>query len=132
VADPKKPSAGTILVVDDDQDIAMVLEEFLKEEGYQVEIAYDGMQALSLIRVHEYDAVICDMMMPRMSGDTLYQEVERDAPWMARRFLFVSGMARGQQFGHFFAQKGVRWVDKPFHAEEVLQIVSEIIAEHKR
>lgn len=127
-AKPKKPS---VLVVDDDQDITLILEEFLKESGYEVDVAYDGMDALSRIRSREYHAVICDMMMPRMTGETLYREVERDCPWMSRRFLFVSGLARGHDFGPFFAQTGVRWVEKPFHTEEVLQIVSEIISENR-
>ena len=126
-----KSAPKTVLVVDDDQDIVLVLEAFLKESGYEVDVAYDGMDALARIRAHNYDAVVCDMMMPRMSGERLYREVERTAPWMSRRFLFVTGMARIQDYGRFFSQVNARSVEKPFHAEEVLQIISEIVAENK-
>jgi CheY-like chemotaxis protein len=121
----------SVLVVDDDQDIAMVLEEFLKDAGYQVDVAYDGLEALSKIRAHNYDAVVCDMIMPRMSGDMLYREAERTSPAMNRRFLFVTGMARLNDCQRFFEQTGTRSIEKPFHAEEVLQLVAEIIAENK-
>jgi DNA-binding NtrC family response regulator len=121
----------SVLVVDDDQDIVLVLEAFLKESGYDVDVAYDGMDALASIRAHNYDAVICDMMMPRMSGEDLYREVERTAPWMSHRFLFVTGMARVQDYGRFFSQVNARSIEKPFHAEDVLQIISEIVAENK-
>lgn len=122
---PKK----AVLVVDDDQDIATVLESILVGEGYRVDVAYDGMDAMSRIHAHNYDAVVSDLMMPRMRGDTLYQEVIRDSPWMANRFLFVSGVVASADAIHFFTQAGVRWVEKPFHPDDVLQIVREIIAE---
>lgn len=121
----------TVLVVDDDQDIALVMEDFLKEAGYQVDVAYDGMDALSKIQAHNYDAVVCDMVMPRMTGDMLYHEVEKASPCMNRRFLFVTGMAQVNDCQRFFEQTGSRTVEKPFHVDEVLQIVAEIIAENQ-
>jgi len=128
---PDDKSAKTVLVVDDDQDIVMVLEQFLQEAGYKVDVAYDGLDALTRIRSHTYDAVVCDMMMPRMNGETLYREVEHSAPWMARRFLFVTGMARSSEFSRFFTQTLTRSIEKPFHAEDVLQVIAEIIKENK-
>lgn len=120
-----------VLVVDDDQDIVMVLEQFLLDAGYQVDVAYDGLDALGRIRSHNYDAIVCDMMMPRMSGEALYREVERTAPWMARRFVFVTGMARSQDCSRFFSQTLTRSIEKPFHAEEVLSMIAAIIAENQ-
>lgn len=124
------PSQRAVLVIDDDQDIVQVLEAILQAEGYQVDVASDGMDGLSRIQAHNYDAVICDMMMPRMRGDTLYGEIVRCLPWMSRRFLFVSGLARSPDKAHFFSQPNVLWLEKPFHPDEVMQIVREIIAEN--
>jgi CheY-like chemotaxis protein len=130
MADPAQTKTKTVLVVDDDQDIVLVLEQLLKDSGYEVDVAYDGLDALGRIRSFEYDAIVCDMVMPRMSGEALYHEVARSAPWLARRFLFVTGMARSSDYGRFFDQTAARSVEKPFHAEDVLQMIAEIIAEN--
>jgi CheY-like chemotaxis protein len=119
----------SILVVDDDQDVVMVIEQLLQESGYQVDVAYDGIDALSRIRSQEYDVIVCDMMMPRMTGEMLFREVERIAPWMGRRFLFCTGMTQSHDFSRFFDETLARSIEKPFHGEEVLSLVAEIIAE---
>jgi len=131
MASARPATPKSILVVDDDQDIVDIIEAVLKEAGYQVDVAFNGIEALTQIRSHTYDVILCDFIMPGLSGDALYYEVERSAPWLARRFLFVTGTSRVKDYTGFFGKTGVRSVEKPFHADEVLQIVSEIIAETK-
>ncbi len=128
---PTPTPPKSVLVVDDDHDLVLILEDFLKEAGYQVEVAHNGLEALTMIRSHHFDAVVCDLFMTRMGGELLYREVERSAPWMMDRFLFVSGMAGMSDAKAFLSRTGVRSLEKPFHADEVLQVVSEIIAENE-
>lgn len=59
---------NTILVVDDDSDIRDVINVYLRNEGYQVIEAVDGLEALKLIKTHSIQLVILDIMMPRMDG----------------------------------------------------------------
>jgi DNA-binding response OmpR family regulator len=58
----------TVLVVDDDPNIRDVLATALRDEGYRVDTASDGAEALQLARKHEPGAVILDVMMPVMDG----------------------------------------------------------------
>ena len=59
---------ATILIADDNQQIASVLEEYLKKEGHTPHIARDGQQALDLFHRVKPDAVLLDVMMPRLDG----------------------------------------------------------------
>lgn len=57
-----------ILVVDDDEAIRLMVETLLEEEGYGVELARNGEEAMQLVRQKPYDLVILDIMMPVMDG----------------------------------------------------------------
>lgn len=57
-----------ILVCDDDKEIARAIEIYLGHEGYQVYKAYDGLQALQIVRDEEIHLIIMDIMMPKMDG----------------------------------------------------------------
>jgi CheY-like chemotaxis protein len=57
-----------VLVVEDDQDVQSTLHEFLKEEGYEVETANNGQEALEHLEKHRPGLVLLDLMMPVMSG----------------------------------------------------------------
>ena len=60
----------TVLIVDDDKDIVSALEIYLKPEGYQIEKAYTGKQALQVLEEKKIDLVLMDIMMPEMDGIT--------------------------------------------------------------
>lgn len=57
-----------ILIVDDNREIVHSLGELLKYEGYEIEKAYDGMEALEVLEQNEIDLILLDVMMPRMNG----------------------------------------------------------------
>lgn len=58
----------TILVVDDNRDIVFSVSELLKYEGYTIEKAYDGMEALDVLERKQIDLILLDVMMPRLNG----------------------------------------------------------------
>ncbi|MBP7310050.1 MAG: response regulator, partial [Candidatus Cloacimonetes bacterium] len=57
-----------IMVVDDEQNIRDIISEFLKEMGYAVTIAVDGLDALEKVAYEQYDLYIIDVYMPRLGG----------------------------------------------------------------
>ena len=61
-----------VLVVDDDQQLASALQWILADENFLVDVAFDGEQAMMKVKAHEYDAVICDLKMPKLRGDEFY------------------------------------------------------------
>ena len=64
-----------ILVVEDEQRVAELLKRGLEESGYQVELAYDGVWGLRLFRTGEFQMVISDVILPKMSGFELCKEI---------------------------------------------------------
>ena len=58
----------TILVCDDEQDIVSALEIYLTAEGYRVLKAYDGLQALEILKTEEVHLILLDVMMPKLDG----------------------------------------------------------------
>lgn len=64
-----------ILIVEDDRKVARFLERALREEGYAVDVAYDGAQGLSLARIHPYDLHLLDVMLPGRTGDEITREL---------------------------------------------------------
>src|ERR1035441_10589943 len=80
-----------VLVVDDDHDLAELLREVLTYENCEVDTATNGMEAIECLHAGDYEAILCDLMMPRVDGEALYHEVAKQYPYLADRFLFVTG-----------------------------------------
>ena len=76
-----------ILVVDDDQQLASALQWILADENFLVDIAFDGEEALLKVKAHDYDAVICDLKMPRLRGDEFYLKAKEMRPSLGDRFI---------------------------------------------
>ena len=64
-----------ILVVEDEQDLNRILAKTLTAEGYSVDACFDGVEALDYLEGAEYDAVVLDVMMPRMDGFSLLTQM---------------------------------------------------------
>ena len=69
----------TILVVDDDRKIVTLIDAYLRREGWDVDSAHDGLEAIRMLRSREYDAVVLDVMLPRMDGVGVAQELHRSS-----------------------------------------------------
>src|ERR1700675_2311532 len=79
-----------ILVVDDDQQLAAALQWILADENFLVDVAFDGEEAMMKIKAHQYDAIICDLMMPRVRGDQFYLNTLWMRPGLLGRFIFIT------------------------------------------
>ena len=64
-----------ILVVEDEQDLNRILAKTLTAEGYSVDACFDGVEALDYLEGAEYDAIVLDVMMPRMDGFSLLAQM---------------------------------------------------------
>ncbi|NUM31231.1 MAG: sigma-54-dependent Fis family transcriptional regulator [Bacteroidetes bacterium] len=78
-----------ILIVDDEASIRETLKEILTYEGYDVELAEDGAQALDMLRKEEYDVALCDIKMPKIDGLELLDRVKGIADDVS--FIMISG-----------------------------------------
>lgn len=118
-----------VLVVDDDKQLASALQWILADENYLVDVAFDGDEALLKVKVHEYDAVICDVMMPRLRGDEFYLQAKKLRPDLADRFVFITGFAADSDIREFLSARGLKHLIKPFPIEQLMASVKELLAE---
>jgi CheY-like chemotaxis protein len=117
-----------VLVVDDDHDLAVLLSEVLTYENCEVDIASNGMEAKDCLRAHDYAAVLCDLMMPRVDGQAVYDDVVRDYPHLSDRFLFVTGQpSRKAGFSEFISRTGNGLIEKPFDIQQLRLAIREVL-----
>src|SRR5262245_39788852 len=77
---PEQPGMSHLLVVDDDESVAITVSEVLRREGFMVDMAMSGQEALSLLRKGRYDLVLTDLHMEGMDGISLLSEIRANAP----------------------------------------------------
>lgn len=116
-----------ILLVDDDRELVQTMQWIFADESFLVDRAYDGVEAMLKVKANEYDAVICDLMMPRLRGDEFFREATRLRPSLARRFVFVTGHAKDPTIQPFLAQRLVRYFVKPVRLSALVECVKEIV-----
>jgi CheY-like chemotaxis protein len=83
-----------ILVVDDEQDVRDYLSAALKDAGFDVETAADGMQAMECVRRRAPDLISLDLVMPKHSGARFYRDLQKDKELSKIPVLIVTGHAR--------------------------------------
>ena len=81
----------SILLLDDDVELADTLKIILESRNFVVTTARNGVEGLREVMEMDFDVIICDLMMPTMPGDMFYLAVNKVKPKLCRRFLFVTG-----------------------------------------
>ena len=115
-----------ILVVDDDQQLASALQWILADANLLVDIAFDGEEAILKMTAHEYDAVICDLKMPKLRGDEFYMKARELRPAVSDRFIFITGYATDPMLRYFLVANEVKFLVKPFPIKGLISCVQEL------
>lgn len=115
-----------VLVVDDNDELARSYKRLLELRGYEAAIFNDGAAALKHILHEDVDAVICDLGMPRLEGDTFYTTVERVDPRLASRFIFITGMASDPHYRPFFDRVACPVLEKPVESAKLLEVLEQL------
>jgi signal transduction histidine kinase len=120
-------AGSSVLIVEDEAALAHAVADALRDGGYVVEHASDGEEALGKVADHSFDAVICDLKMPRLDGKAFYRTLATIRPALARRVIFVTGDVAGTDAEPFLEQSGCRWLAKPFRLGELLRVLREVL-----
>ena len=114
-----------ILVVDDEQKIREVIREYSEFNGFEVTEAADGMTAVGLCKLNDYDLIIMDIMMPKLDGFSACKEIKKikDIP-----IIMLS--ARSEEYDKLFGfELGIDdYVVKPFSPKELMARVNAVLA----
>jgi len=117
-----------VLLVDDDRQLATTLQWILADQNFLVDIAFDGQDALAKVKETKYDAIVCDVMMPRLRGDQFYNEAIAIHPRLADRFIFVTGYAADPQINLFLCKTGAKYLMKPFPVQKLIDCLNQLLA----
>lgn len=114
-----------LLIVDDEAKIREVIREYSEFNGYEVDEAGDGMEAVGLCKLNDYDLIIMDIMMPKLDGYSACKEIRKfkDTP-----VIMLS--ARGEEYDKLFGfELGIDdYVVKPFSPKELMARISAVLA----
>ncbi len=115
-----------ILVVDDDREIVELLSIYLQKEGYQVEKAYNGQEALSKLKTAQppIDLMVLDIMMPVMDGMEVVQEVRKDS---AIPILMLTAKTSDPEKIEGLVAGADDYVTKPFNPLEVMARIKSLL-----
>lgn len=121
-----------ILVVDDEIDTLELLHTLLESEGYQVDTAFDGADALDAVAAEPPDLILLDIMMPGMDGYEVCKALADRPETVGIPVLFLS--AKREHFDRVYATivGGCGYMTKPFQPELLVQKVEELLAWDRR
>ena len=118
-----------LLIVDDEQRIREMIRKYAEFEGYEVEEAQDGMQAVTMCRSNEYDLIVMDVMMPVLDGFSASREILKQ-----KAIPIIMLSARGEEYDklHGFETGVDDYVVKPFSPKELMMRIHAILKRTQR
>jgi PAS domain S-box-containing protein len=118
-----------LLAIDDEPLILRVVRRILGDE-HDVTTLESAAQALDLLASGaRFDVILCDLMMPGMTGIDLHESVSRDYPDQAARMVFLSGGARNASSAAFLERFAGRHLDKPFDRSALQALIHRVVSE---
>jgi len=112
-----------VLIVDDDFGFADATRMCLEQNGYEVELAGDGVQGIKKIMISDYSVILCDMVMPNLAGDMFYTAVKRVKPHLCRCILFVTGHHGDRKVDEFIRKVRGLLLWKPFQPHVLIETI---------
>ena len=116
-----------LLVVDDDKAIRSLITAVLSRKGYSVETARNGEEALEVIAVKTFEAIILDLMMPKVDGFEVIEHLARTAPEQLKRGVIVLTAVASKDLRKLDGSRVFRVLRKPFDLDELLSVVTDCI-----
>src|SRR5437879_5617860 len=109
----------SILLLEDDDELAVTLRGFLESCSCKVTRLENGVEGLRRIMVEDFDLVLCDLVMPTFPGDKFYLAVDRVKPALCRRFLFMTGHRAEPRYETFMEKIGGMIIWKHFETRDL-------------
>jgi DNA-binding NtrC family response regulator len=124
---PEAGRTGTVLVIEDEPALGRVLQRLLAP--HRVTVVTRASEALGRVAAGEsFDLILCDLMMPEMTGMDFHAELSRSFPAVAARVVFMSGGAFTPGAREFLERTPNRRIDKPIDTARLRQLVEEALA----
>ena len=121
-----------ILVVDDEPDFALLVQGNLQKEGFDVDVAYNGVEGLEKIKQNPPDAIVLDVMMPEKDGYEVCAELKKDDRFAEIAILMLTAVAdhvTSTRYSHFdgMSMEADDYLPKPASAEEITDSIKSLL-----
>ena len=114
-----------LLLCEDDENLGLLLREYLEDKGFSTDLAMDGEEGLEKFKAYRYDLCILDVMMPKKDGFTLTKDLRRIEDQIPIIFLTAKNLKEDVLEG--FSLGGDDYITKPFSMEELLLRIEAIL-----
>lgn len=123
-----KKRHAAILVVDDEPFFTTLVSRLLIDEGYEVDTACNGMNALEkIIRGKKYNLLLTDIVMPGMSGFELYERAIKIAPYLANKTIITGSFIDSDDRKEFFTKYKLPYIVTPFIPKHLVSEVNSVL-----
>ena len=121
-----------ILVVDDEPDFASLVQGNLEKEGFEVEVAYDGVVGLEKVKANPPDAIVLDVMMPEMDGYAMCAKLKEDEKYEDIPIVLLTAVASHMSTTRYSHADGMQteaddYLAKPASAEDITKSVKRLL-----
>ncbi len=121
-----------ILLVDDEPDFVSAVQTHLEREGFEVQVAYDGKEALKKVRADPPDALVLDVMMPEMDGYSVCSELKEDEKYAEIPIIMLTSVASHvptTRYSHYngMTMEADDYLPKPASAEEIIDSIRRVL-----
>ena len=119
--------AKYVLIVDDEPNIVLSLEFLMKKEGYEVQSASNGEEAMQAIGEKTPDLILLDVMMPRKDGYEVCQELRANPAWEDIKIIMLTAKGRNVEREKGLALGADDYITKPFATQEIVKKVKSLL-----
>jgi two-component system cell cycle sensor histidine kinase/response regulator CckA len=127
------PAAGTVLLVEEEQNVRTLLGKYLAEQGYAILEAKDSEEALERCKAHKSSAInlmICDLVMTEMNGIELARRARTHHP--AMKTLYLSAHSESSMIYRGIPLTDISFLPKPFKLKDLIAAVNELLSRGKK
>lgn len=118
---------ANILVVDDEPEITEIIEAFLDNAGYNVQVENSPTEAVELAKKLNPDLILLDIMMPGTDGYQVCNRIKEEPRLANTPVIFLTGKDSKDDQGRSFQVGGDMYIKKPFNCERLLEIVNIVL-----
>ena len=121
-----------ILIVDDEPDFAAIVQGNLEKEGFEVDVAYNGVEGLQKVHSNPPDAIVLDVMMPEKDGYVVCKELKGDDKYCDIPIILLTAVASHVTSTRYTHREGMSteaddYIAKPASAEEITKSLKRLL-----
>ena len=115
-----------VLLIDDDAEVRDAFARILEKSGFEVTRVDGAHPAFDALETGSFDAIVCDVILPKLDGTTFYEDLAERYPKMAERVLFVTGWSGDDKVIRLLKYTGRPFLNKPVELEDLVGAVREV------